>query len=185
MKKLENGSLTVLPYILIMAAAFLRLAVDHPYNFVPLFSCILFFGANRPGREFPIPLLALMGVDVFLTTQHYGYAISGDHAFTWAWCMVVMMLGAGMLAAKITTPRILGASLSASVGFFDMSNFAVWSVWGMYPKTGVGLVTCYIAAIPFFSNSLAVETVCSLLLFTAARYLGTLPSATTMQNRFS
>ena len=59
MKRLESRNLFVLPYLLVFGAALLRLTVSHPYNFVPVFACLLFFGANRPKREFAIPLLAL------------------------------------------------------------------------------------------------------------------------------
>lgn len=56
MKRLETRNLFVLPYLLVFGAALLRLTISHPYNFVPVFACLLFFGANRPKREFAIPL---------------------------------------------------------------------------------------------------------------------------------
>jgi len=62
MKRIENRNSILLPYLLIFGAALLRLTVSHPYNFVPIFSCLLFFGANRPKRELAIPLFALIGV---------------------------------------------------------------------------------------------------------------------------
>jgi hypothetical protein len=170
MKRIESNNWIALPYLLILVAAFLRLTVSHPYNFIPVFSCILFFGANRPKREFPIPLLALIGVDVFLTAHRYGYAVTGDQAVTWIWYLVVMILGAAVLGTTVSIPRVMGASLLASVSFFLASNFAVWAAWGMYPKTWSGLGVCYIAALPFFRNGIVSEVVFSLLIFTVARY---------------
>ena len=45
MKRIGSESSVLLPYLLISVAAALRLAVSHPYNFIPVFSCILLFGA--------------------------------------------------------------------------------------------------------------------------------------------
>jgi len=170
MKRLETKKLFVLPYLLIFGAAILRLTVSHPYNFVPVFACLLFFGANRPRREFAIPLLALVGVDIFLTTHRYGYALTADHAITWIWYLAAALLGATMLRSSQSSPRVLGTSLLTSVSFFLASNFAVWATWGMYAKTLGGLGTCYIAAVPFFRNSLLSETTFSLLIFALAKY---------------
>jgi len=175
----------LLPYLLILVAAILRLTVSHPYNFIPVFSCILFFGASRPKREFPISLLALMGVDIFLTTHRYGYALTGDHPVTWVWYLAVMILGAGILGNSMSPRRVLGASLSASVSFFLASNFAVWAAWGLYPKTWSGLAACYIAALPFFRNSVVSETAFSLLIFSVARYSEILMPATRMRRACS
>jgi hypothetical protein len=182
MKRLESRNLFVLPYLLIFGAAILRLTISHPYNFVPIFACLLFFGANRPKREFAIPLLLLIGVDIFLTTHRYGYALTSGHAVTWMWYLAAAFLGAAMLRNSQSTGRVLGASLLASVSFFLASNFAVWAMWGMYAKTMSGLGTCYIAALPFFRNSLLSETTFSLLIFALGKYSAALVPARRMQD---
>jgi hypothetical protein len=182
MKRLDGKSLFVLPYLLILSAAILRLTISHPYNFVPIFACLLFFGANRPKREFAIPLLLLVGVDIFLTTQRYGYALTSGHAVTWLWYLAAAFLGAAMLRNSQSSPRVLSASLLISVSFFLASNFAVWSEWGMYAKTPSGLGGCYIAALPFFRNSLLSETTFSLLIFVLGKYSAALVPNSRMQN---
>jgi hypothetical protein len=182
MKRIENRNSILLPYLLIFGAALLRLTVSHPYNFVPIFSCLLFFGANRPKRELAIPLFALIGVDIFLTIHQYGYQLTSGHAVTWMWYLAVLILGAGMLRNSISTPRVIGASLLASVSFFLVSNFTVWAEWGMYPKTFSGLGICYAAALPFFRNSLVSETTFSLLIFGISRYSEAFMPARCMQD---
>ena len=47
------------------------------------------------------------------------------------------------------------ATLAGSLLFFVVTNFAVWATGRLYPLTGSGLAACYVAAIPFFRNSLA------------------------------
>jgi hypothetical protein len=162
MKRLGGKHLLVLPYILICGAVVLRLGSIRPYNLIPVFSCLLFFAAARPMREFVWPLSALVGVDSFLTVHQYGYSLTAGHAVTWIWYLGVMFLGAAMLGNSISTGRVFGSSLLASISFFAVSNFTVWAEWGMYPKTWRGLGSCYLAALPFFRNSVVSETICSL-----------------------
>lgn len=50
--------------------------------------------------------------------------------------------------------RIAGASVAGSVLFFVVTNFGVWMLGSLYPKTVEGLVACYVAALPFFDNTL-------------------------------
>ncbi len=164
MKRLSKGNLILLPYLLILAVALLRLTVNHPYNFIPVFSCLLFFGACRPAREYALPLFTLVGLDIFLTTHQYGFALTSGHAVTWIWYLGALFLGGAVLGNSISTLRVMGTSLSTSVLFFVASNFTVWAEWGMYPKTWGGLGACYVAALPFFRNSIVSETICSLLI---------------------
>ena len=62
-----------------------------------------------------------------------------------------MLLLGGVMIKGFSALRIGAASLTASVSFFLISNFAVWMVWrDMYPKTFDGLMACYVAGLPFF-----------------------------------
>jgi hypothetical protein len=169
MKRLAIGKLTFLPYLLILAVAIVRLSANHPYQFVPIFTCLIFFGACRPKHEFGIAVLGLIGLDIFVTTHHYNYALTPDHVITWMWYLGAVNLGALTLGNAVTMRRVLGSSLSASISFFVVSNFAFWVNWTMYPKTLGGLATCYIAALPFFRNSIFAEVAGSLLIYAAVR----------------
>ncbi len=160
----------IFSYLLIAIVVVLRLAVSAPWNVVPVFSCILLFGATRPRRESLIPIAALIGVDVFLTTRYYHYPVSIDQAVTWVWYVLVMLLGGAALRRTLAMGPGVCAAMSASAGFFLISNFAVWASWNMYPKTLSGLATCYLAALPFFRNSLISEAVSSALIFGVWQY---------------
>ena len=170
MKWPSNTSLTLLPYLFVAYVATLRITASHPHNLIPVFSCLLLFGAVRPWREFPLVLLGLIGVDVFLTTNRYGYFVTVDHVVTWTWYLGVLLVGARLVGNALSVPRAMTASLAASVSFFLASNFAVWAVWGMYPKTWAGLGACYVAAVPFFRNSIVSETLCTAVVICVARY---------------
>ena len=133
-----------------------------PFSFAPVTAALLYFGARRPRHEMWIPVAALAAAGVYLSRSYYGYALSADLLVTWAWYAGMVLLG-GMLAKNASALRVGAASLAGSVSFFVVSNFAVWAVWNMYPKTLGGLGACYVAAVPFFRNAVVSD-----LLFAAA-----------------
>jgi hypothetical protein len=49
--------------------------------------------------------------------------------------------------------------------FFAITNFGMWLFSGFYPLTGAGLVACFVAAIPFFQNTVAGDLFYAALLF--------------------
>jgi hypothetical protein len=49
--------------------------------------------------------------------------------------------------------------------FFAITNFGMWLFSGFYPRTVEGLETCFVAAIPFFQNTLAGDLFYATLLF--------------------
>jgi len=64
-----------------------------------------------------------------------------------------------------TVWRIAGAAVASAVLFFILTNFGVWALGTLYPKTLIGLSECYAVAIPFFHNTLLSDLVYSALLF--------------------
>jgi hypothetical protein len=154
----------MLAYLFVVIAVLWRVLIsvfNYPLGFAPVAASLLFFGARMEPKRLWVPLALLIGSDLYLTLEYYGYSLTPDHFVTWAWYAAI--LGLGTLLRENSKPlRLLGASLTASVSFFLLSNFAVWLVWNMYPKTWEGLVQCYVAAIPFFRNGVLGD-----LLFTA------------------
>ena len=136
-----------------------------PFSFAPVTAALLYFGARRPRSEMWVPVAALAAAGVYLSRNYYGYALSADLLITWAWYAGMVLLG-GMLARNASALRVGAASLAGSVSFFLLSNFAVWAVWNMYPKTAGGLAMCYVAGLPFFRNAVVSD------LFFAAAFFG-------------
>jgi len=58
-----------------------------------------------------------------------------------------------------------GAALAGSVLFFLITNFGVWWFQSLYPHTLDGLIACYVAAIPFFRNTLLGDLLYTAVLF--------------------
>ena len=143
--KIKPGFLILTGMIFI--AAFVRL-IPHPPNFVPVAAIALFGGAYFTKRwvAFLIPLAAMLITDLIL----------GFHSTMWAvYLSFVIIVGIGMLMIKQKkVSNIFLASVSASVLFFVITNFAVWAFGIYYPKGLSGLAASYTAAIPFFHYTL-------------------------------
>lgn len=151
-------------FLLFAVAVHLRF-LPLPFSFAPVTAALLYFGARRPRKEMWIPVAVLAASGVYLSRSVYGYAFSTDLLVTWAWYAGIVLFG-GLLAKNASALRVGAATLTASVSFFLVSNFAVWAVWTMYPKTAGGLAMCYVAGLPFFRNAVVSD------LFFAAAFFG-------------
>jgi hypothetical protein len=61
--------------------------------------------------------------------------------------------------------RVALATLLGAIQFFLLTNFALWQFLDSYPHTPSGLLSCYVAGIPFFWNTLAGDAFYVLLFF--------------------
>jgi uncharacterized protein DUF6580 len=153
----------MLAYLFVIIAAGLRF-LPHPFHFTPVGASLLFFGAYRPKREMWIPVAVLAGSDLLLNRFVYNIPLHADQLVVWAWYAGAIAIGM-LLRKQLSAPRVAGASLSASISFYLVSNFAVWATYEMYPKTWQGLVACYAAAVPFFRNTVVADLIFSAVLF--------------------
>ena len=144
----------------ILAAAALRL-VPHPPNFTPIGAMALFSGAYLGRRTtvlaFAAPLAAMVLSD----------AILGFYSGFWiTYVAVAAIVIIGSLAlARRSAIRIGLAAVAGSIAFFLISNFGTWALSGMYAHTSAGLAACYVAAVPFFQNTVAGDLFYAALLF--------------------
>jgi hypothetical protein len=142
----------------IFVAAVLRLA-PHPPNFTPIGAMALFSGAyvGRRWLAFVAPLAAMVLSD----------AVLGFYSGFWVTYLaigLIVLIGRFALT-RISPLRVGGAAIASSVTFFVVSNFGTWALSGMYAHTISGLAACYVAAIPFFQNTLAGDLFYATLLF--------------------
>lgn len=144
--------------LMILAAAASRL-LPHPPNVAPITALALFAGAylDRKWLAFVVPLAAIFLSDFVLGLHPLVPIVYGSFA-------LIACIGF-WLRRRRTTARIAAASLVGSVLFFALTNFACWLLW--YPRSLEGLVACYVAAIPFFRNTLMGDAVYTAVLFGA------------------
>jgi len=88
------------------------------------------------------------------------------HGMATVYFSTTLVVLIGWLALQKKSPlRIAGAAIASSILFFVLTNFGMWLSSGFYPRTLAGLEACYVAAIPFFQNTLAGDLVFSAILF--------------------
>lgn len=143
-------------YLLILVAILSRVIPHGGWlNFTALTGALIYFGARRSWREMLAPLAALMATDFALTNFVYHYPFRWmDYLPTWACLAATMALGHILLKAKTTWVRAGAAVILGPTSFWLISNYAYWATYNTYPHTWDGLVTCYVAAIPFYRNDL-------------------------------
>jgi hypothetical protein len=148
--------LAIIAMILVAAASTL---VPHPPNFTPLAAIALFAGAQLNDRRaaFAVTLGtlllrdAIIGFHLLMPVVYVCYAINVCLGF---W-----------LRSNQRPWRVASVALLGSAIFFVITNLAVWATLGTYPLTADGLFACYVAAIPYFRNTVASDLLYSVLMF--------------------
>ncbi len=148
----------------IVIAALTRL-LPHPPNFSPVMALALFSGAAlRDWRlALLVPLAAMLMADLWL----------GFHAtMVFVYLGMALTVGAGRwLGARRRPPLLLAAGMVGASLFFLVSNAGVWLTQDLYPATGAGLAACYLAALPFFHQTVLATLVYGALLFGMEHWL--------------
>ena len=132
--------------------------IPHPPNFTSLLAIALFSGAYIKNQYMAIliPLLIMFISDLII-----GLPISTSVYISF----VFITLIGGSLQNNTTGVKIIKSSILASIVFFIITNFTVFITSGMYTKNLLGFVECYIAAIPFFTNTLISTITYSIIMF--------------------
>lgn len=149
-------TLAMIAVILLAAASRL---LPHPPNFTPIGAIALFGGAHFRERwlAFVVPLAAMVLSDLIIGWHRLVPLVYGSFALT-------VVIGMWVRERKTLLP-ITGAAVASSVLFFALTNFGVWALGSMYPKTLAGLVAAYAAAIPFFRNTVTGDLFYAAVLF--------------------
>ena len=153
---------------LIGVAAASRL-LPHPPNFAPIAAMALFGGAFFASKRlaFGIPLGAMLLSDIALGwLSNTGLGFHSTQPVVYATFVVTVCLGF-LLRTRRGVVRVGTMSLVASVLFFVTTNLAVWAGGVYYAKTLTGLLTCFVAAIPFFHNTVLGDACYVTLMFGA------------------
>ncbi len=145
---------------MILAAAATRL-IPHPPNATSITAMALFGGAYLSDKRlaFLAPMTALFLSDLVLGFYSRMWVVYGSFA-------VIVCIGR-LLRARRRLLAIAGATLASSIIFFVITNLGVWIFGSLYPKTIEGLLACYVAAIPFFQNTLLGDASYTTALFGA------------------
>lgn len=169
------------------------------WNYSPLYAVCLLMGATcTAGRysrtvRYLAPLLTMIISDVIIAFIGW-YTERPELAFHKVQLVVnacfLMMVGMGWFLRNDRSALAIGeVGLASSIWFFVLTNFAMWALGDgkFYPHTVEGLLTCFVAAIPFFHHTLLAILIYLPLLFNpwvlafieGAEKTETLPAAAT------
>ena len=147
--------------LLIIVLAFSRI-IPHLPNFSPL-GAVCLFGAchfHRKWQAFLVPIFATWLSDIYLNNAVYNPG-GGDfiwfyQGFHWQYIsyLFIALFGLKLFNRKINPGRLLSGAIGSSIIFFLISNFGVWISSGMYSKNIYGLISCYLAGIPFIKGTM-------------------------------
>jgi len=160
-----KGKSLILATSLIVIGFIYRLIPGYPPNFTPIAAMALVGGLyiNKKWLAFLIPVVALFLSDFILnnTINRVYFAeetglIFWNSYMIWTYGAFLLTVGLGIIMKRSSAyTKILGGTLFSAILFFALSNFGSWLDPIMaYPKTLSGLGACFVAAIPFFRNTL-------------------------------
>ncbi len=151
--------------LIIFVSILLRL-LPHLPNFAPIGGLALFAGANVKGKKGLFILFSTLFVsDLFL-------GFYKELPFVYGSFLLAFIIGT-FLKKHQKAPYLIGASLVSSTLFFIITNFAVWAMSGWYAKTMMGLLNCFVLALPFFRNTLLGDMFYAFSFFYGYRYVST------------
>tara|TARA_E500000178_G_C16974651_1_gene732727 strand:+ start:801 stop:1241 length:441 start_codon:yes stop_codon:yes gene_type:complete len=122
--------------------------VPHPPNFTPIIALSFYIPAILGSKFFPFYLFSYILIDLFFGFHDASF-------FVWGSIIFISLISKYLGTLFIT--RIFGV-IGGSIIFFILTNFGVWTS-GYYGYTLAGLISCYIAAIPFFGNTLVATII--------------------------
>ena len=139
--------------------------IPHIPNFTPIGAIALFAGTYITSKRnsFLLPLGILLFSDLLLELVN-GTGFYRDMVFVYGSFALVVTIGY-LLRGREQRQTIMVASLVSSILFFFITNFGTWLMYDLYPNTGSGLVSCYIAGIPFFKGTVMGDLFYCLILF--------------------
>ncbi len=150
---------------LILGGALSRL-IPHVPNLTAVTAIALLGGAYLSQRwaAVLVPIAALWVSDLILgfhSTMLYVYSAVA----------LIALASSFLLKDSAKLAKFGGLSVVASVFFFLVTNFGVWMNESLYPKTGAGLVSCYVMALPFLATQVVGDLFYTLLLVGAVQAL--------------
>ena len=117
--------------------------IPHPPNFTPVIAMCFYLPFLFGIWSLPFVIMSFAITDYFI----------GFHSlliWTWGSLVVVGILSKFSIGFKTRLFLVIASSFT----FFVVTNFGVWLTSSFYEQTLNGLFTCYVMAIPFYTNTL-------------------------------
>ena len=154
----------IIPIILFGLLVLSRMITDIP-NFTATIALVIFTGYLIQNR--------LLSILIVLTSQVVSDLYLGIYSsmiFVYAAYASIVLLSP-IIMNKINTKSVVLSSIISPSIFFIISNFGVWLTGSIYTFNLSGLITCYIAGIPFFDESLISTVLFALTIFSIMKLI--------------
>lgn len=156
MQKISGKTLFVLGVILFVAVSRL---LPHLPNFTPLAAIALFGGAYLLNKKMAyfFTFAALLVSDVLVNSLLYNdnnFLNYLAQPYVWAVYFsfgLTVFMGTS-IQNNINIKNIGFFSISSSLLFWLITNFACWPNNPLYTQDASGLINCYVAALPYLGN---------------------------------
>ena len=160
-KKIAGGLLSLICFLVASRV------IPHPPNFTPVLAVAIFapYFARELVVAVAIPLVAMVLSDLIIGLHSSMIWVYGAVAAS-------VVISHYLRQAGSLIVRIGSLAFVSSLLFFIVTNFGVWLGSGFYSQTIDGLTTCYIAALPFFGNTLVSTIAFSGLFYGLMRLTG-------------
>jgi len=122
--------------------------IPHPPNFTSLIA-ISFYIPAIFGYRYIAPVIFAFGITDLILGFH--------NVILFTWGSIILIGIISKYFSSSLTSRFLGM-LTGAVIFFLTTNFGVWLI-GSYGYTFSGLITCFVLAIPFFTNTVVSSVI--------------------------
>ena len=156
---------------LVTAAAVTRI-VPHPWNVTPIGATAILAGACFPRlwQAFALVFTVMALSDLTIELRR-GAALYPDIPFTYLAFAGMVTMGL-LLRRNCKLFAVAAVSVVASLQFFVVSNFGVWLIGGLYPRTLDGLGQCFVKAIPFYQWQFVCDILFTLAFWALYRMAG-------------
>ncbi len=155
-----NLNIQIFTIILFIIVGCMSRIIPHTPNFTPI-GAICLFGAShftKKSYAFFVPIFIIFLSDLFINNfiyvnESFIFLYKG---FYWQYIsyLLIILLSMITLKRKISFLNIGISSISSSFIFFIITNFGVWFSSGLYSFNFIGLISCYVNALPFYFNTL-------------------------------
>ena len=155
-------------FVLTVLAVLFRVfsATYQVWNFAPMAAISLYAGSRLPRRwAWVVPVVAMVVSDLLLDQGRYRPAFELTRWTIYTTFAVTTLLGPLANWPRFGRWLLPILSVTGSLLFFVTSNLATWGEGLLYPMTSTGLIACFVAAIPFFGNTIAADLIGTAALF--------------------
>lgn len=132
--------------------------IPHPPNFTSLLALSFYIPAVFGARFIPAVIISLLFTDLII-------GVHATMVFTYGSIIII-----GLISQYFNKSILLriGGAITGTIIFFVLTNLGVW-LGGSYGYSLIGIINCYILAIPFFAHSVISTIVFSVLIETIHR----------------